>query len=273
MAPLFTKPARDLTEPEANSILTYLQREGEVGLYDPKHSGSAPRGQIRMRTTIAGVEYWQASGKNGASRFGSVGAHAVQDFYPTPQFAVVLYKLAVRLRDRWGATKIIWGGIGQGSGLSATDCHAKGHCIDFYGATTSRAGVLDVKRDWYLHPVYLANGKLHAPPPHKPKDGLAFDYDRWGIDNNTSYRLLLPTNDVEKMPTEKDYYNTKARDFFCDVYTFVSEQCAFGANDISPASFKAGHTLKAGYTLHPDYPSAKRIGHMDHMHFQLGKAF
>ena len=206
-----------------------------------------------MRTTIAGVEYWQASGKNGAS--GSV--------QPAPTPSRTFTPPAVRRGSlqAGGSSARPLGrepdnldGIGHGSGASATDCHSKGHCIDFYGATTSRAGVLDVKRDWYLHPVYLANGKLHPPPPHKPQDGLAFDYDRWGIDNQTSYRLLLPKDEVEKLPSAKDYYNTKARDFFADVYTFVSEECAFGSSDISPASFKAGTKPQARMYAAPRLP-------------------
>ncbi len=270
MAQLFTKPARDLTDGEAQSVLTYLQNEREISLSDPKKGPGAPRGQLRMSTTIAGVEFWQASGKNGASRLGQIGARAVPDFLPTPKFAVVLYKFAVRLRDGWGASQIVWGGIGQGSGKNAVDCHMKGHCMDFYGATTTRAGVLDVKRDWYLRPVIGKDGKPHAVDA---KEKQEFDRDRWGSDTHTTYRLLNEKEEPEPAASDKGYYNARAKEFFCDVYTFISEQCAFGSNDIPPASFKAGLRIQAGMTLHPDYPTKQRKGHMDHVHFQLGGAF
>lgn len=268
LAPLFIKPARDLTQAEAFAVLSHLQSIGEIGLYDPKQSATAPRGQMRVATKMAGVEYWQASGNNGASTLGSVGAHKKDDFYPTPQFAVVLYRLAARLKDLWGATKIVWGGVGQGSGKNPVDCHMKGHCIDFYGATTSLGGVFDVKRDWYLRPVYLKDGTVHAA---NTKTG--FDYDRWGHDTQTSYRLLTSKDEPPKLPADKDYFNPLAKDFFLDVYSFVAEECAFGSNDISPAAFKGGHKMKAGFTIHPDYPTGLRFYHMDHMHFQLGQAF
>jgi len=161
-----------------------------------------------------------------------------------------------------------------------------GHCVDFYGGTTTRGGTFDVKRDWYLRPVYLKDGKPH------PADGqTGFDRDRWGNDTHTRYRLA-PTSGLqtplgavvevgatiaaslaEMLPASQDDYNPRAKEFFTDVYTFISEQCAFGPNDISPAAFRSGSPLKAGYTMHPDYPTRKRVGHNDHIHFQLGNAF
>jgi hypothetical protein len=264
---LLAKKARDLSEAEAYAILGELHNFGQISLYDPAKCKDAPRGQMKLRTDLMGVEFWHASGNNGASRFGSVGAYKSNDFFPTPQFAVVLCRLAERLRNNWGATEIVWGGIGQGSGKSTVDCHIKGHCIDFYGATT-KFGVFDVKRDWYLRPVYGADGK-----PHRAATNTGFDYDRWGTDNSTSYRLLV-NHDAEEMPDDDPlYYNPRAREFFLDVYSFVSEECAFGPNDISPSAMKGGGKIKAGFTVHPDYPTALRVPHNDHMHFQLGNAY
>jgi len=284
VAPLFDKPARDLTEAEAYAILGYLQSQGEIGLYDPAKSKDVPRGQMKVATSMAGVEFWHASGNNGASKFGSVGAYKDASFQPTPAFAVVLYRLAVRLSDQWGATKIVWGGVGHGSGKNAHDCHMAGHCLDFYGATTRRGGTFDVKRDWYLRPVYLKDGK-----PHPTAGQTGFDRDRWGNDTHTSYRLvtkIAPQPPLVEaglafaatladalLPESQDDYNPRAKDFFLDVYRFISEQCAFGPNDISPAAFKSGSPLKAGYTLHPDYPTQQRRPHNDHIHFQLGSAY
>ncbi|MGC2660338.1 MAG: hypothetical protein WA324_20485, partial [Bryobacteraceae bacterium] len=106
---------------------------------------------------MAGVEFLRAA--NHGDRNASLGAHSAKEFYPTPSFAVVLYRLALRLRCLWGATKIVWGGVGTGD--VSQGCHHTGHCIDFYGATTARGGTFDVKRDWYLRDVYVGE-KLHS---------------------------------------------------------------------------------------------------------------
>lgn len=176
----------------------------------------------------------------------------------------MLYRFAGYLRSRWGATKIVWGGVGGGSGKNAVDCHSTGHCIDFYGATTSRGGIFDVRRDWYSRPVFLTDGKTHVSV------GGGLDKDRWGNDHRTSYRLLVNKDAEEKLPDDPDYYNPRARDFFLDVYQFISDECNVGPNDIAPGALKSGATIKAGFTIHPDYPTKLRTSHNDHMHFQLG---
>jgi len=249
---VMTTPARDLTPEEAFKLVTALVSSGDLTLGDQVASYKAGQ-QLKIATTIAGVEFRQALGKNKGVN-GSAGAVKTPFFFPTAPFAVVLHRLAVRLRDRWGASQIVWGGIGAGSGSHSLDCHMIGTCVDFYGATTSQ-GIFDVRRDWFLRPVTLKNGKRHALAPD--------DNDRWGNDNHTWYRLATST----------DTKDLVAKNFFVDVYTFISEQCTFGRYDIAPDAFKNGAVMRAGYTLHPDYPIVdSRRHHNDHIHFQLGEA-
>jgi hypothetical protein len=254
------KSAQSMTAQEAFDVLMYLVDTGEITLEEPVKTNAkgaivspAVNDQIRVRTSMAGIDFYQASGDNGGVN-GSKGAHKVAFFMPTAAFAIVLYRLAVRMRDSWKTTRIVWGGIGHGSGLHKSDCHMTGNCVDFYGATTG-SGTFDVRKDWFLRRVTQKNGKLHPLAPD--------DNDRWGNATETFYRFATATDDEDKEPGE----------FFLDVYTFVSEQCMFGPFDIPPSSMTTGSPLKAGYTLHPDYPIRdQRRHHNDHIHFQLGQA-
>lgn len=260
---LVTKPARELTSKEAFDLLMYLVSIGEITLDEPIKTDSKgqvispkPGQQVKVRTSLAGVDFLQASGAN-KGRNGSAGAHKTASFQPTPAFAIVLHRFAQRLRDKWGATRIVWGGIGAGSGLHSLDCHMNGTCVDFYGATTSK-GTFDVREDWYLRTVLQKDGKPHPLATN--------DNDRWGDDTQTFYRL-------SNLKEPIDPGDALTRDFFLDVYTFVSEQCMFGSLDISPAAFRSGSPMKAGYTHHPDYPiTQRRRAHNDHVHFQIGPA-
>src|SRR3954471_11026283 len=254
---LLAKPARDLSNKEAIVLVKYLVATSQMSLQEPIKNDNQER--ILVHTAMAGIQYMHAQGHN-PGNFGSINAAKDAVFFPTPAFAIVLYRLAVRLRDNWGATIIVWGGIGGGSGKHTSDCHMNGHCVDFYGATTTRAGVLDVRRDWARRAVYRKDG--HSP--------TAVDGDLWGSDTQTYYRLLVTKDAEERDPSEKNYYNPNARDFFLDVYTFISEECMFGSLDISPLSLRGGAVIKPGYTVHPDYPTLLRRPHNDHIHFQLG---
>lgn len=258
-AALQSKPARDLTQQEALLVLKFLISRGDIALQEPIKD--LKQRQIKVKTSMAGVQYKHASGTNNGV-FGSVGAQTTSFFQPTPAFAVALYRFAAYLREKWGATEIVWGGIGAGSGKHEKDCHMNGSCVDFYGATTTRGGVFDVRRDWFLRPVYKANGSIHP---------LADD-DRWGNDTNTHYRLLDTPLGPDLDPNAKGYYNSHGRDFFLDVWTFISEQCMFGKFDVTPAAMRAGGAFMAGYTVHPDYPTFLRRPHNDHIHFQIEEA-
>ncbi len=257
--PLFLTPARDLTAAEAVKTLEYLDSKGELSLAEPVKPGT--QGKVKVRTTLGGVSFRKADPNNGASRVGSAGSSEVPFFEPTPAFAMALYRLAVRLRENWGATEIVWGGVGAGSGKHTLDCHMIGSCVDFYGATT-RFGVFDVKRDWYLRPVLNKDGKRHAM--------VADSDDRWGNDTHTSYRLLAL--DDQRDPFDPHPPNSQARDFFLDVWAFVHEHCTVGKLDISPEGMRGGGAFQAGHTIHPDYPTLLRRSHGDHMHFEIGNA-
>jgi hypothetical protein len=65
---------------------------------------------------------------------------------------------------------------------------------------------------------------------------------------------------------DEHYRNPRARDFFLDVFKFVSEQCAFGQFDISLAALRSGANLMAGFAVYPDYPTLLRRQHNDHIH-------
>ncbi|HTS26457.1 MAG TPA: hypothetical protein VMH81_11330 [Bryobacteraceae bacterium] len=263
---LLTKAARDLSQQEALDLFLYLVEQGEISLVDRVRTNDAgavtslrPGAQVQIRTTISGVDFFKARGNNHGLN-GSAGAAQVASFSPTPAFAIVLSRLANFLASEWKITRIVYGGIGLGGGLHATDCHMTGHCVDFYGGRIDTGQDFDVRRDWWSRTVYRKdNGKAHT----------SNGFDRWSDDTNTYFRLAI-SNDAE---------DQKPAQFFADVYEFVTEQCTLGP-DIGDDAFRHGDPLRAGTVMHPDYPVAGipgvvagRRGHNDHMHFQLGKAY
>jgi hypothetical protein len=263
---LLLKPVREMSEQEAFNAFLTLVSEDKIALQDPIRTDRAgkiispsPGQQVRVKTSMAGVEFRQAIGNN-KGPFGSVGAQAAPFFEPTPAFAIVLYRLADWLKSTWDASSIVWGGIGHGSGAQETDCHMRGHCVDFYGANTS-GGVFDVRRDWYRRPVFLAN---YARPQQ-------VDDDYWGTTTQTNYRLMRTKDVEERDGGDPQYWNPRARDFFLDVFAFIEEQCNHG--DIGAIAMRSGGAFKGGWTVHPDYPTYERRPHNDHIHFQLGKTF
>src|ERR1051325_1480040 len=141
---LLKKVARDLTQQEAFDLLIFLVEQGGISLVDPVKTNDAgevtslkPGQQVKVQTTMAGVDFYKAQGNNPGA-FGSVGATKIPYFSPTPAFAIVLYRLADFLSSKWNRTRIVWGGIGAGGGRTdKKDCHMTGHCVDFYGASTS----------------------------------------------------------------------------------------------------------------------------------------
>jgi hypothetical protein len=257
MIPLLSQPVRDLSDDEAFDLMMDLVDTGDIALFDnvvKDKSGNItshrPGMQTRIVPNIAGVPFLKAKGKNPGPN-GSVGAVQQSFFNPTPSFAIVLYKLAKMLANDWGATQIVYGGIGAGG-----KCHTTGHCVDFYGANTKK-GNFDVREDWWMRPVYDSAGKLHA------SEGNGWALDRWKDETNTYYRLAMS-------PKPED---ATACDFFAAVYQFAYEETRMGAFDASPNSFSFGLPLKQGWIMHPDYPKKDdpgRRSHNDHIHFQLG---
>jgi hypothetical protein len=257
MIPLLNQPVRDLSDDDAFDLMMDLVDTGDIELFDKvvtDKSGNItshrPGMQARLVPQIAGVPFLQAKGINSTAN-GSLGAAQQPFFSPTPSFAIVLYKLAKMLSDDWGATQIVYGGIGAGPG-----CHGAGHCVDFYGANTRR-GNFDVRRDWWLRPVYDSAGTLH------PSEGAGWGVDRWKDETKTYYRL-------ETSPAPSD---AAACDFFAAIYEFAYDEARVGAFDVSPNSFSFGLPLKSGWIIHPDYPQKEghgRQAHNDHIHFQLG---
>jgi hypothetical protein len=251
-----SKAARDLSKPEAFQLLMHHVFHGRIVLAEPvkfDKTGTIltpkPGNQVLVRTSMAGVDFYHASGAYNP-KSGTSGAWKDKSFAPTPAFAIVLFRLATFLAKDWGCTQIIWGGIGHGADNKSLNCHQVGTCVDFYGATTSK-GKFDVVADWSLAPIYKSDGTAAA------KSGQE---DRWGSATKTYYRLRASLD-------------SPAYDFYLAVYKFVSEQCT-SDGDSSPSVFGQNQPLAAGQTHHPDYPvPARRGGHRDHMHFQLGPAF
>jgi hypothetical protein len=101
------KAARDLAPQEALDLLMHLVYKGEIYLDQPIKTDAkgrvifpTPQERVLVRTTIAGVDYFQAAEKSKTKR-GSDNAHKTPNFYPTPTFAIVLHRLAVFLRSDW----------------------------------------------------------------------------------------------------------------------------------------------------------------------------
>lgn len=256
------KPARDLNKEEAWILFCALVAQGEISVLQALDQKVTNH---KISTNMAGVTYLHAIGKN-SGIFGSVGAYKDAYFTPTHAFAIVLYRLAVRLKAKWGASAIVWGGIGAGSGKNESDCHKSGHCIDFYGASTSRGGFIDVRRDWYSRVVYTADKKPHDTAENE------WLTDRWGNDRQTTYRLLVNMDAEARIPGTKGYFNFQARDFFLDLLQFIEDECAFSPKETSAQALRNGAKFHPGFTMHPDYPNFMRRPHNDHVHFQLGEA-
>jgi hypothetical protein len=248
-----SKPARDLTAQEAFDLMMHLAYSGEIELVGSIHTDKSgritnprPAQKLLIKTDISGVSYYRASSK------GFVGNYKHPHFAPTPAFAIVLYRLARVMKSNWGATRIVWGGIGAGHDGKSRNCHEVGTCMDFYGAVTQR-GIFDVLKDWGRKPIFNSDGTPHAKS--------ADHDDLWGNDGHTHYRLRLLADPSAYL-------------FFASVYAFAHEQCTVGRADFGPASFASGGAIGSGTIIHPDYPGSKlRKSHQEHMHFQLGNAY
>jgi hypothetical protein len=248
-----SKAVRDMTGQEAFDVMLHLVYMGELDLVEPIHTDQKgritkprPAQQLLVKTHIAGVDYYRASAK------GFVGNYKHPHFAPTPAFAVVLYRLARAMKTSWGASRIVWGGIGAGHDGKSRNCHEVGTCVDFYGAITQR-GTFDVLKDWGRKPIFKSDGTPHA----KSSD----HDDLWGNDVHTYYRLRL-------------FADPWAYLFFASVYAFAHEQCTIGRADFAPSAFAAGGPIGSGTIIHPDYPGSKlRKSHQEHVHFQLGNAY
>jgi hypothetical protein len=247
-----SKAARDLSEQEAFNLLMHLVYRGEIFMDEPIRKDATgrilhpkPGQQLQIRTRMAGVDFYQASNT------GFVGNHYKAAFTPRPAFAIVLYRLAQRLGGGYyGATRIVWGGIGHGGEGKILNCHEIGTCVDFYGAYT-RHGNFDVLADWGKKPVFQKDGSL--------RPGVNWTDDKWGSANQTTYRLRSADAGLA-------YW------FFADVYKFAVEQCTVGSMDVTELT--EGVRIQPGTIIHPDYPDpGRRQSHQEHMHFQLGDAF
>ena len=266
IVPLLNARARDLNDQDAFTLMMDLAELGAITLFDKvvtdksgKITSHRPGMQTKIVPVVAGIPFLRANDQNKDAK-GSLGAAKQPYFAPTPAFAIVLYKFAKMLVDDWGASQVVYGGIGSGGTVGVSDCHSTGHCVDFYGADTKK-GNFDVRRDWWMRPVYDSAGKVHASEGNGPT------LDRWKNETNTYYRLAMSID-----PKDSD-----AADFFAAIYKFAHEETRAEAFDVSPQLFSTGQPLKNGFIFHPDYPikgsdrnHPGRNTHNDHIHFQLG---
>lgn len=255
---LLKKAARDLTPQEALDLLIHHFEQGDIDLVDPRQARVNDKGQpitlrvnqnIAIKSKMAGVQYMHVSGDT-------------RNFSPKPEFAILLYRLAKWLAEECSVVKIVWGGIGSGSGKNAIDCHTDGRCIDFYGAQCVNGRYFDVDKDWWRKPVPLKT---------EPKDHAMVGNDHWGDDRKTYFRLALTVQPLQFWPGW----------FFGMVYEFAMKESTITGSDISAEAFRRGDALKAGAIFHPDHPIpgtfgknaiAGRRNHFQHLHFGVGKA-
>jgi len=260
--PFLSVPARTLSDQDAFDLMMDLVELGEIKLFDKVATDASgtitshrPGQQTKIIPVISGLPFLKARGENPGPN-GSLGAMQQTYFSPTPNFAIVLYKLAKMLIDDWSATQVVYGGIGAGGNAAVTDCHSTGHCVDFYGANTKR-GNFDVRQHWWMRPVYDSAGDIH------PSEGKGWALDRWKNETNTYFRLAMSPEPQDAAPAE----------FFAAVYEFAHNETRAEAFDINPMDFSSGIKLRMGFIMHPDYPKKTTPGrqsHNDHIHFQLG---
>ena len=156
---------------------------------------------------------------------------------------VLIVRFAQYLHREWGATAIHWGGLG--AGRTAGDRHVEGLAMDFHGAVTS-AGEFNVWRDW---------GEKRVP-----KEIGGDSRGKWpATATRTSYRLAVDPLDLANFAL-----NACAREFFADVYQYLTTQASHKSNEDTP---RIG---QRSAILHPDTPfPSYRPGHQDHIHTDI----
>ena len=250
---LLKKPARDLKPQEAFDLVTHHIDHGDIERFDKVRMEVG--GRIKLKPRLAGVEFCRALEFNKGD-FGSVGANAGVSINPRLEFAIVVYRLAKVLAEKWTVNKIVWGGLSHGKNdKTPLNNHNDGRGLDFYGATTSDGRDFDVRRDWWRRKVYRKED-------NKPITNPARSWDQWNNVISTYYRLAHSIDPNDNVPGR----------FFADVYEFAMTECRVGTKDVKAESFRDAHSLQSGFIVHPDYPVySQRSSHNDHMHFQLGK--
>ncbi|WP_456845222.1 hemopexin repeat-containing protein [Cellulomonas sp. P5_C6] len=228
--------ARDLTLPEANTVMGYLIQAGKVALRaaSTPYSGDWQTGiatpqpathVVVQPTTLGGIAYQYVG-----------GAQTLIDNVDQ-RMLVALYRLT-----RWlnssppDVSAILHMGIGHGSG-TPNDCHNQGRALDFGGVQGTLDGVAFDKRvlaDWGNRPVVAGSAERLDPAV----DALA----------NLLFRTAL-----------------------CFA-TFECECNGIGPANKWPRT-RIGDL--GGYVIHPDYVDGPggtlRSHHQDHIHMQVGK--
>ena len=99
---LLQKPAKDLSDAEAFDVLMYLYDTDEIKLpngvkRDPRDPDKIvspkPGEKVKVGMVVGDVTFRHASDSK-RPKGGAEGWDTTTDFYPTPAFAVLLYRLA-----------------------------------------------------------------------------------------------------------------------------------------------------------------------------------
>lgn len=241
-----SKPCRDLTDAEATEVVAHLVATNHITLekaLEFNKSGvltyPAKGVNVRVGTLMDGVRYRHLKAGN-VPNIGNVNQ----------KFVVVMYKFAKEMAEQFGATEIVWGGIGIGGDQkSKKDSHHTGRAIDFWGMVT-QIGTVDVHRDWGTKPVDLAYFGLKPQKSHEKGD-------EWK-GNRPRFRLIPGRDDP-------------AHRIFQAVYDFATRECQDYSTGPSVAGKSASKIGAPAFIFHPDYPLMEsRPGHRNHMHFHIG---
>ena len=238
-------PVRDLTRAQARDLVVWLHKEGKIHLKSaPTFDASCrvltptPSSRVQLDITVDGVRYLYLSGRR------TIAQPRIDNL--DVRGAVLVARLATKLKADFGATEIHHMGIGHGNAAHPKDCHNTGRAIDFGGAAGVKDGVAwraHVVTDWSAKPVDAA---LRGTRPNLYKARA-----------HTTYRL----RESEEI----------AKAVFEDVYAFAAAE----ANDTSDHRAQPGSPTAIGaasrFVIHPDHPDAGLRGqHQDHIHFNIG---
>jgi hypothetical protein len=230
------KAARDLTLPEANSLMGYHIQAGKFSLKPTStpYTGDWQTGIVSPQpatrvvvqpTTVGGIAY----------QHDAVNQTIIDNV--DQRMLIALYRLTRWLNSSHpNVSAILHKGIGHGSG-AANDCHNQGRALDFSGVQGTLDGAAFDKRvlaDWGQRPV-VAGAATRLDPA---VDALA--------------DLLFRTA-------------------YC-FGTFECECNGIGAANRWPRKVLGD---AGGFVIHPDYIDGPgenlRAQHQDHIHMQVGK--
>lgn len=264
--------ARDLTVDQAWALATMYVANGTLpGVTLP--AKPARKAIINTwsvnRVTFVHVDTLEMK----AGRFtGRVGKESVQPIGVAGpldlRLVVFVHRLAGRLRERFGVTRIYH----LGFVTAHKDSHGDGRAFDFVGVGGQLDGHgfhINVLSHWNLQPVEMPVpfGKLKAGDraDNWPSGFTATVYRLDPAKNKHLDAGILRTNLGTAAP---EFELKTAFELFQDVYDFAAREAHDGGTDMGSATMigKASNAI-----MHPDHSDAKqRADHFQHMHIEIG---